>query len=127
MTTDHVKKSAVRYFVVAIFCFNLIVLAGGLQFVKNYAASEATKSTLLASNKTACTLRALVEPQINNDLLVLHNYESTAAKRPKVANHDLLVKRAHDTRLKIASERGFLEAYATTPPDLDCSTILTPA
>ena len=123
-TTGYVRKSGVRWLVVGLFVFNSLVLAGGLQFVKDYAASQATKATTLATNRTACALRALVEPTIAADLLTLKSYQLAAKdKTAKPSARARNAKRVTDTQTKIYAEQAFLRAYVTIPPNFDCSSL----
>jgi hypothetical protein len=116
-----IQKSAVRWLVVGLFVFNFTVLALGLQFVKEYAASQAKEKAVVVANqahtidvyntnRTTCALRALAEPQ-------LASYRKAAKDKTLSAS----ARKRNQARIK--STEDFLAAYATIPPDFDCSTL----
>lgn len=135
MMNELVRKSAVRRYVLGLFIFNLVVLALGLVVVKNYAEAEAKKkaeAVALATraadrynlNRTTCSLRALVEPLIAADRLTLKSYKQAAddpTAKPAARKRNL--QRVIDTQVKIDGEVAYLAAYATIPPDFDCSSL----
>ena len=116
-----VKKSAVRWLVVGLFMFNMIVLGAGLQFVKTYATDQAqTKARTVAyeshlidvynQNRTTCALRALAEPQLKSYKKAAKDKTLSASARSR-------------NRIRVEQTEKFLAAYATIPPDFDCTTL----
>lgn len=132
-TTGYVKKSAVRGLVIALFAFQLAVTGLVGWVVKEYAASEATKkASLLAgstaeatrynTNRSTCALRALVDPQIKENLAQLAGYKEAAKDKSISASARRRNEgRIATTALTIKNLRDFRSVYATVPPDYDCS------